>query len=71
MNAPSTMSATTLRLFFEAVERIGVDREALLRACDIEASSLEDSEARIPQSASAARPSASSEPPALARSAST
>jgi len=51
MNAPSTMSATTLRLFFEAVGRIGIDREALLRACDIEASSLEDSEARIPQSA--------------------
>jgi AraC-like DNA-binding protein len=50
MNAPSTVSVTTLRLFVEAVERIGIDSRDLLSACDIETSSLEDSELRLPQS---------------------
>jgi AraC-like DNA-binding protein len=50
MNTPSMISVTTLRLFLEAVERTGIAPEGLLRACNIEASSLEDSEVRIPQS---------------------
>jgi AraC-like DNA-binding protein len=48
MNASATISATTLRLFLEAVERTGIDLEELLSACDLEPSSLEDSEQRIP-----------------------
>jgi len=50
MNPESTVSATTLRLFVEAAARVGVDSAALLEACEIDVSSLDDSECRIPQS---------------------
>jgi AraC-like DNA-binding protein len=50
MNELRTVSATTLRLFVEAAERIGIDSGALLSANEIETSSLEDSELRIPLS---------------------
>src|SRR5262245_44751493 len=46
--APTT-TASTLRLFVEALQAIGVDWRAVLRRCDVDPAVLTDPEARIPQ----------------------
>jgi AraC-like DNA-binding protein len=47
-NSPKTC-ATTLRLFVEALDRLGADSASVLRASDIDPALLLDPEARIPQ----------------------
>jgi AraC-like DNA-binding protein len=49
MDTQPTTSATTLRLFTEALEALRVDWRAILRSCDIDPAQLADPEARIPQ----------------------
>ena len=49
MGSEPTTSATTLRLFAEALADLGVDSESILRSCDIDPAALDDPEARIPQ----------------------
>jgi AraC-like DNA-binding protein len=49
MGSEPTTSATTLRLFTEALAGLGVDWESVLIRCDIDPAELDDPEARIPQ----------------------
>ncbi len=49
MGSEPTTSATTLRLFAEALADLGVDWESILRRCGIDPAELDDPEARIPQ----------------------
>jgi AraC-like DNA-binding protein len=46
----ATTSATTLRLFADALAELGVDWETVLRESGIDPSALKDPEARVPQS---------------------
>ena len=47
MEHEPTISVTTLRLFVDSVERLGVDRRALCRGSGLAPEMLEDGEARI------------------------
>jgi AraC-like DNA-binding protein len=49
MGSEPTTSATTLRLFAEALADLGVDWESILSSCGIDPAELHDPEARIPQ----------------------
>jgi AraC-like DNA-binding protein len=49
MDTQPTTSATTLRLFTEALEALRVDWRAMLRSCGIDPAQLAEPEARIPQ----------------------
>jgi AraC-like DNA-binding protein len=49
MSTNATISASTLRLFVEALDRLGADSASLLRACEIDPALLLDPEERIPQ----------------------
>ncbi len=48
VRVPRTTCATTLRLFAEALDDLGVDREAILRGSGIDPACLRDPDARIP-----------------------
>jgi AraC-like DNA-binding protein len=49
MASATTTSASTLRLFVEALQALGADWRAILRSAGVEPAELQDPEARLPQ----------------------